>query len=283
MSTTNKLSIYDLQLQAAQSRKQILRMCKAHSAGHLGGAFSCIDIVTALYFRVMKYDPQNPKWNERDRLILSAGHKALAQYASLCELGVFPDELLDTYGSLHCAMPGHPDMHKIPGIEGNTGALGHGLSLGCGMAIALRDQGFKSKVYIILGDGELAEGSNWEGAAIAAHYGLDNLVLVVDNNGLQIGGNVNEVMSFEPITDRFAGFGWNSELIDGHNMEETVSALEGVLKNGKPTAIVAKTIKGKGYSRAEGDASYHFWAPSDAEMKEAEEENAEMIARLKNG
>lgn len=280
--TRTKPDIHELELQAAQCRKQILRMCKAHNAGHLGGSNSCIDIVTALYFRVMNNDPQNPAWKQRDRFLLSAGHKSLAQYVALCERGYFPQELLDTYGCLHCKMPGHPDMSKLPGIEGNTGALGHGLAMACGMALGAKSQGFDTGVYVIMGDGELAEGSNWEGAAIAAHYKLDNLVLVVDNNGLQIGGDVNAVMSFEPIAGHFAGFGWNTLEIDGHNMEQIVATLESLPKNGKPTVIVAKTVKSKGYSKAEGVSSYHFWLPTAEEMAEAEAENAETIARLKN-
>lgn len=283
MTATAKPDIRTLELQAAQNRKQILRMCKAHNAGHLGGANSCIDIVTALYFRVMKNDPTNPAWPQRDRFLLSAGHKCLAQYVSLCERGYFPAELLDTYGCLHCKMPGHPDMKKLPGIEGNTGALGHGIAIACGMALGLRAQKMDSKVYVIMGDGELAEGSNWEGAAIAAHHGLDNLVLVVDNNGLQIGGNVDEMMSFAPIAGHFAGFGWNTVEIDGHDMAQIVQTLETIPQNGKPTVIVAKTVKGKGYSKAENVGSYHFWLPTEEEMRQAEEENAGTIARLQNG
>ena len=275
-----KTSIHQLELTAAKCRQKVLRMCKAHQAGHLGGANSCIDMVTALYFRVMKNDPSNPKLADRDRLILSAGHKCLAQYTCLCERGFFDESLLDTYGCLNCKMPGHPDMKKLPGIEANTGALGHGLSIGCGMAIALRKQGLSSNVYVIMGDGELAEGSNWEGAAIANHYGLDNLVAIVDNNGLQIGGDVTKVMDFTPIGEHFAGFGWNVKEIDGHNMEEIVNALESVEKNGKPTVIVMKTVKAKGVSFAEGVPSYHFWAPKEGEMEQAEKENAETIARL---
>ena len=277
-----KMSIHELEVTAAKCRQKVLRMCKAHKAGHLGGANSCLDIVTALYFRVMKSDPKDPKWAGRDRFLLSAGHKCLAQYTALCQRGYFEEALLDTYGCLGCRMPGHPDMKKLPGIEANTGALGHGLSMACGMALGLRAQEIDSKVYVIMGDGELAEGSNWEGAAIAAHYGLDNLVLVVDNNGLQIGGDVTKVMDFTPIGGHFAGFGWNVREIDGHNMAEIVETLESIERNGKPTVIVAKTVKGKGYSRAEGVGSYHFWSPTPEEMAEAEQENAELIARLES-
>jgi transketolase len=280
-----KMSIHELQLTAELCRQKILRMCKAHGAGHLGGANSCIDIVAALYFRVMKNDPQNPQMPDRDRFLLSAGHKCLAQYSALCQRGYFPESLLDTYGCLGCKMPGHPDMKKLPGIEANTGALGHGLSIACGMALGLRAQKLGSRVYVIMGDGELAEGSNWEAAAVAAHYHLDNLVLVVDNNGLQIGGDVTKVMNFSPIGEHFRGFGWHVREIDGHNMDEIVSALESVpAEPGKPTVLIAKTVKSKGFSKAEGVASYHFWLPTPEEMAQAERENLERIERLqKNG
>ncbi|MFV0363451.1 MAG: transketolase [Suipraeoptans sp.] len=270
-------------MQAALNRQKILRMCEAHSAGHLGGANSSIDIITALYSRIMNVDPSNPGLPTRDRLILSGGHKCLAQYSALCSLGFFDESLLDTYGSLHCKMPGHPDMKKLPGIEANTGALGHGLNICCGMALGLMSQDLPSKIYTIMGDGELAEGSNWEAIAVASHYNLDNLTLIIDNNGLQIGGDVTKVMNFSPIRDHFEGFGWSVREIDGHNMSEIVEALEALpFEKGKPSVIVAKTIKSKGYSKAEGVAKYHFWMPTPEEMIQAKKENTELIARLEN-
>lgn len=280
----DKGEIRQLEETAYECRKKILRMCKAHQAGHLGGAFSCMDIVTALYFHSLKVDPQNPKMEDRDRFILSAGHKCLAQYSALCHKGFFPEELLDTYGCLNCRMPGHPDMKKLPGIEANTGALGHGLSIACGMALGLRKKGLKSRVYTIMGDGELAEGTNWEGAAIAAHYKLDHLTVVVDNNGLQIGGDVTKLMNYQPIEDHFKGFGWAVRKIDGHNMEEIVSTLDSLpFEEGKPSLIVARTTKGKGFSKAENVAKYHFWAPAPGEMELAEKENEEELEAIRNG
>ena len=203
-----KQGIKDLELSAAKSRRNVLRMVEASHHGHLGGAMSCLDIVTALYFYKMKIRPDDPKWADRDRFLLSAGHKCMVQYAVLAERGYFDKAVLDTYGALKTKIPGHPDMYKLPGVEANTGALGHGLSIATGMALALRADGKDAKVYVVMGDGELAEGSNWEAAAAAAHYGLDNLVVFVDFNGLQISGKVQDIMDFTPISDHFAAFGW---------------------------------------------------------------------------
>ncbi len=279
----DKNEIKQLRITAYEMRKKVLRMCDAHQAGHLGGAFSCIDMVAALYFHTMNVNPQDPKMEDRDRFVLSAGHKCLAQYSALCQKGFFPEELLDTYGCLNCKMPGHPDMKKLPGVEANTGALGHGMSIASGMALGLRLKGYKSRVFTILGDGELAEGTNWEGAAIAAHYHLDNLLAVVDNNGLQIGGDVTKLMNYSPIEDHFKGFGWAVKTIDGHNMEEIVDALDSMpFEKGKPSLIVMKTVKSKGVSFAENVAKYHFWAPAPGEMEQAYKENEEELEAIRN-
>lgn len=260
-----------LELTASRCREHVIRMIKASGHGHVGGALSCLDIATALYFHAMNVDPANPKKEDRDRFILSAGHKCLAQYAVLAEKGFFPKEILDTYGSLHSKIPGHPDMHKLPGVEANTGALGHGLSIACGMALGIRDKG--AKVYVIMGDGELPEGSNWEAAAFASHYHLDNLVLFVDNNGLQISGKVEDVMDMTPIDEHFRAFGWEVRNIDGNNMREIVDVLDAIpLQKGKPTAIIAHTVKCKGISFGEGNPAFHFWSPSKEEIEAAEKE-----------
>lgn len=263
--------IIQLELDAAKCRQNVIRMMKASGHGHLGGAMSALDIVTALYFYKMNIDPLNPKLEDRDRFILSAGHKSMVQYAVLAQKGFFEKKLLDTYGQLHCKLPGHPDMHKLPGIEANTGALGHGLSIACGMALGLRLDQKKSKVFVIMGDGELAEGSNWEAAAAAAHHKLENLVVFVDYNGLQISGNVENIMNMTPIAEHFQGFGWAVKDIDGNNMEEIVEALdEAPFQTGKPSLIVAHTVKGKGLSFAEGNVAYHYWTPSKEEIEKAE-------------
>ncbi|HHU90119.1 MAG TPA: transketolase [Clostridiaceae bacterium] len=262
--------IKSLEKTAAKCRRKVVRMIEASGAGHMGGALSCMDIVTALYFHFMNIDPKNPKMPERDRFILSAGHKCMAQYAALAEKGFFPEEILDTYGSLHSKIPGHPDMHKLPGVEANTGALGHGLSIATGMALGLKQNNMGSKVYVVMGDGELPEGSNWEAAAAAAHYGLDNLVVFVDNNGLQISGKTAEVMNMDPIGERFRAFGWETAAIDGNNMEEIVKTIEYLnTKKGRPKAIIAHTIKGKGISFAEDNYKYHYWKPNKDELEKA--------------
>ena len=262
--------IKSLEKTAAKCRRKVVRMIEASGAGHMGGALSCMDIVTALYFHFMNIDPKNPKMPERDRFILSAGHKCMAQYAALAEKGFFPEEILDTYGSLHSKIPGHPDMHKLPGVEANTGALGHGLSIATGMALGLKQNNMGSKVYVVMGDGELPEGSNWEAAAAAAHYGLDNLVAFVDNNGLQISGKTAEVMNMDPIGERFRAFGWETAAIDGNNMEEIVKTIEYLnTKKGRPKAIIAHTIKGKGISFAEDNYKYHYWKPNKDELEKA--------------
>lgn len=271
----------ELQLTVARCKKNVLRMVRASGHGHLGGAFSCLDVVTALYFNKMKCDPSDPKMPTRDRFILSAGHKCMAQYSVLAEKGFIPKEWLDTYGSLGCHLPGHPDMYKCPGIEANTGALGHGLAIGCGMALGMRVQGIDSQVYVVMGDGELCEGSNWEAAAAAAHHKIDNITLFLDYNGLQISGRVKEVMDMEPIVEKFESFGWAVKEIDGNNMDEILETLDQLpLTQGKPTAVVMRTVKAKGISFAEDNAGYHFWAPKDGELEQAEKEIDALIAGL---
>lgn len=277
----NQEELKQLKVTALRCRQNVLRMIKANGSGHLGPAFSCLDIVTALYFHVMDVDPQNPDKEDRDRFLLSAGHKGMAQYAALAEKGFFDKEILDTFGQFKCRIPGHPDMHKLPGIEVNTGSLGHGLNLACGMAMALRQDGKRSRVFVLAGDGELAEGSNWEAAAVAAHYKLDNLCLIVDANGLQISGNTKDVMNFEPITDHFAGFGWAVTEMDGNNMEEVVATFDKLpLEPGKPSLIVAHDVKAKGFSELEGLVGCHYWAPTPDAMARAEKELEDAIKEV---
>lgn len=252
-------------------RRNVLRMIKAGKAGHVGGALSATDILTALYFRVMRVDPANPGWDRRDRLVLSAGHKCLALYAVLAEKGFFDHAVLDTYGALGSKLPGHPDMHKLPGVETNTGALGHGLSIAVGMALGLRMDGFDSKVYVIMGDGELAEGSNWEAAAAASHHRADNLLAFVDRNTLQISGRTMEVMSYEPLEERFSSFGWSVREINGHDLSQIVEQAESIpFEQGKPSMVIANTVKSKGLSFAEDLVNYHYWKATDEEIALAE-------------
>ncbi len=265
---------------ATQARINVLRMIDATPAGHVGGALSCLDALAVLYTNVLNVVPNATKDPKRDRFLLSAGHKALAQYAILAERGFFPEKYLDQYGKENTKLGGHPDMHKLPGIEGNTGALGHGLPLGTGMALGLRLQGLDARTFLLLGDGELPEGSNWEGAAIAAHYGLDNLTAVVDVNGLQISGPTCDVMSMEPIADKFAAFGWNVHVIDGHDFVALVEAFEIAASESGPTAIILRTVKAKGIKDIEGLVSSHYWKPSAEEIVVALEALSEKLREL---
>ena len=259
-------------MEAAKARLLVLRMLRAGGSGHLGGAFSCIDIVTALYFHTMNVNPDDPGDPARDRFLLSAGHKAMAQYAVLARRGYFPEDLLDSYGSLGGRVAGHPDMHKLPGIEANTGALGHGLAIACGMALGMRLAGRNGRLFTVLGDGELPEGSNWEGASIAAHHRLQNLVAFIDVNDLQISGRTAEVMNMEPIADKFAAFGWSVHTIDGNDMGDIVDSLDQAPSGAnRPTAIIARTKKAKGIPHLENVAASHYWKPTDEELILAED------------
>ncbi len=262
----NQDFLHSLEQKATLCRLNVSRMMRASGHGHIGGAFSSMDIVTALYFYKMKVWPEDPDRADRDRFLLSAGHKSMVQYAVLAEMGFFPKELLDTYGSLHSRLPGHPNMHKLPGVEANTGALGHGLAIAAGMAMGLRLDGKPSQVYTILGDGELAEGSNWEAAAAAAHHKVDNLTAFVDFNGLQISGKVTEVMNFTPIDEKFRAFGWAVREIDGNDMKQIVETLDALpFEPGKPSMIVARTVKSKGLKQGEGNPAFHYWNASPEE------------------
>jgi len=278
----DRKEIAGLKLKAALCRKNVLRMVRAGGHGHIGGAFSAIDVVTALYFYKMNSDPMNPKLESRDRFLLSAGHKCLAQYAVLAEKGYFDKSVLDTYGKLGSCIPGHPNMHELPGVEANTGALGHGLSIATGMAMAAPKGEGRYQVYTVTGDGELPEGSNWEAAAAAAKFGLDNLTVFVDNNGLQISGKVTDVMDLSPIEEKFAAYGWSVKIIDGNDMEVAVDTLDKLpLERGKPSMILCKTVKAKGLSFGENKVEFHFWNADMDLLNQAERELDEQIEDLR--
>lgn len=226
--------------------------------GHLGGSCSSAEIVAALYFHKMKHDPQNPAMADRDRFLLSKGHAALVQYAALAMAGYFPKEQLKKVKSLGAMLQGHPDMTKTPGVEANTGSLGQGLSVANGMALGLRLDGKKSKVYVVLGDGELAEGQVWEAAMAAAAFKIDNLTAIIDRNRIQATGPVAERFEIGPLDAKWRAFGWNVIEIDGHDIAAVVEALdEADTVKGKPTVIIANTVKGKGVSFAENTAAFH--------------------------
>lgn len=262
--------INNLKQTALNLRRNIITMIRSGKGGHLGGSLSCIEIITALYFSVLQCNPQDPKWEDRDRFILSAGHKCLALYSVLAEKGYFDKKLLNTYDSLDSRLPGHPDRHKLPGVEANTGSLGHGLAIGGGMALAGKIDEKDYKVYVLMGDGEITEGSVWEAAEIANHYKLDNLIAIIDRNKLQIHGNTKDVLNTEPLLERWSSFGWQTFEIDGHDFTEILKALKNIpTKKDRPTCIIANTIKGKGLSFAENNYKYHYWKPTDEEMKKA--------------
>ena len=271
-----------LQLHAARARRNVLRMLEANPYGHLGGAMSAIDMITAVYFHAMRPStgPDDPG---RDRFLLSAGHKAMGQYAVLAERGIIDESVLDQYGALSSPVPGHPNMSLLTGIEANTGALGHGLPLACGMALGLRHEHPDARIFVMMGDGELPEGSNWEGAAMAAHHRLDSIVVFVDLNGMQISGTTDEVMNMGSVADKFRAFGWATTEIDGHDMAEITTTLDRCpLEPGKPSVIVARTIKGKGVTSIQGTVPSHYWKPSPDELAVAVAESDAVIANLED-
>lgn len=265
-----KDKIVALQEKARQLRVDIIKTLHRSKSGHTGGSLSVIDMITVLYYHKMRHDPANPKWPGRDRLVLSKGHAAPAQYVALADSGYFPKEDLMLLRQLGGHLQGHPDSKGTPGVEVCTGSLGQGLSMAVGMALALSLDKSSNRVFAVLGDGELQEGQIWEATMSAAHYRLDNLCILIDANGLQIDGEVAKVMNVEPIADKFRAFGCNVLEIDGHDIGAIVAALdEAETAKGKPTAIVARTVKGKGVSFFENKASYHGVTPSDEELPRA--------------
>ena len=252
------MTVTELEKKARKLRLHIVKMIGVGQKGHLGGSFSLAELATVLYFHKMKHDPHNPKWKDRDRFLLSKGHAALIQYAALAESGYFPVEEIEHVKCLGAMLQGHPDMQTTPGIEANTGSLGQGLSLACGMAAGLRIDNIKSKVYCIVGDGEIAEGQIWEAAMTASYYKLDNLVAILDKNRLQAMGPITERYNTNPLAEKWRSFGWHVSETDGHNISEIIIALDSVDNiKGQPKMIIAHTIKGKGLSFAENVVAFH--------------------------
>lgn len=259
-----------LEEKATEMRKDIVIMVGAANSGHPGGSLSSADIVAALYFHVMRVDPKNPNWAERDRFVLSKGHASPVLYAALAEAGFFPKEEITTFRKIDSHLQGHPDRKKCPGVEFSTGSLGQGLSGACGMALAgkLDKKGYQ--VYAVIGDGESQEGQIWEAAMTAAHYGLDNLTVFTDWNGLQIDGLNCDIMNVAPLPEKWRAFNWNVIEIDGNDMEQILAALEPEKRiAGKPTMIIAKTVKGKGVSYMENVCDWHGKAPTEEQVKQA--------------
>lgn len=255
---------------AADVRVGVVKAVAAAGSGHPGGSLSAADIVTALYFKEMNIDPENPKMEERDKFILSKGHAGPVQYAALALRGFFPKEEVLGLRKLGGKFQGHPDMEKVPGIEMSTGSLGQGFAVAAGMAMANKLDDNPGRVYVLIGDGELQEGMIWETAMSAPNYKLDNLVAIIDWNGLQIDGKNEDVMNVSPIDEKFAAFGWNVLSINGHDFNEIFDAFDRARAcKGKPTVIIAKTNKGRGVSFMEDNAGWHGKAPNEEELQKA--------------
>lgn len=264
--------VIDLELKARQIRKGVLDMVYSSKAGHVGGSMSSIDILTTLYYKVLNIDPKNFSDPNRDRFILSKGHIAESLYYILGDKGFFDKEKLKTYSQYGSTLIGHPN-NKNNGVEVNTGSLGHGLSVAVGMALAGKRDHKNYRVFTLMGDGEQAEGSVWEGAMAAANYKLDNLVGIIDRNGLQISGTTEDVMDLKDLSSKWTSFGWEVVEVDGNNIEELLKVFYKIpAKEGKPTMVIAKTIKGKGISYMENNAKWHHGVPTEEEYNQAVKE-----------
>ena len=270
-----------LQIMACKVRMGIIESTNAAKCGHPGGSLSAADLFTYLYFKELNVDPKNPKWEDRDRFVLSKGHTAPGLYAALAHRGFFPVEDLTTLRKVGSYLQGHPNMHSVPGVDMSTGSLGQGISCAAGMALSLKYQGKSARVYTLLGDGEIQEGQVWEACMFASHYKLDNFCAIVDNNGLQIDGNVADVMSPYPIDEKFKAFGFHVEVIDGHDFQQIESALNTAKTiKGQPCAIIMKTVKGKDVSFMENQAGWHGKATNAEEFEVAMKELKARLAEL---
>lgn len=273
-SDTLKITdINELKEISKKVRKDIIEEVYSANSGHPGGALSIAELLTVLYFNQMNINPENPKAEARDRFVLSKGHASPALYSTLAHRGFFDVEDLKTFRNIESKLQGHPDMNKVPGVDMTTGSLGQGLSVANGMALSSKLNSNGLRVYCLVGDGEIQEGQIWEAAMSSAHYKLDNLCLIVDNNNLQIDGEVDKVKNIYPLDDKFKSFGFEVIKIDGHNIAQIIEAFETAKKiKGKPTVIVANTIKGKGVSFMENQAGWHGKAPNEEQYKQAIEE-----------
>jgi len=265
---TKNLSDEELELKSIRLRKRLLEIIFHAGAGHTGGSLSCLDILNVLYSRILRVSPRARNDPKRDRYIQSKGHSVEALYVVLAEHGFFPESELETLCRYRSAFVGHP-TRKVPGIEMNTGALGHGLPICVGLALAAKMDEAGYRIFTLLGDGELAEGSNWEAAMAAAHYKLDNLIAILDHNSLQITGPTREVCCNEPLDEKFRAFGWSVRMVNGHSMSELTKALSTPPEPGEPTLIIANTIKGRGVTFMENIAKWHHGVPSESELKQA--------------
>ena len=270
MSALKTPDIAALERQANQLRQDIVKMVAKAGSGHPGGSLSAVEIVTALYFAVLQnIDPHNPRKANRDRFVLSKGHCCPVLYAALCRRGFFEERHLYTLREYGSILQGHPDMNKTPGVDISAGSLGNGLSVGVGMALSARLAGLDYKVFVLLGDGEVQEGTVWEAAMCASHHKVQNLIAIVDCNNLQINGTTDEIMSIEPLPDKWRAFGWKVLHVDGHDMRAVVEVLNCARATEGPVVILAKTVKGKGVSFMEDVAAWHGQAPSSAQTEQA--------------
>ena len=266
---------------ACKVRMGVVEGTHSAKAGHPGGSRSAADLFTYLYFKELNVDPKNPRWEDRDRFVLSKGHTAPGLYAALANRGFFPVDDLSTLRHIDSYLQGHPNMNTVPGVDMSTGSLGQGVSCAAGMALAARRMGKSCRVYTLLGDGEIQEGQVWEAMMFAAHYKLDNFCAIVDNNGLQIDGPIDQVMSPYPIPEKLKAFGFSVIEIDGHDFDQMEAAFEKAkATKGAPTAIVMKTTKGKGVSYMEGQAGWHGKAPNDEEYEIAMKELRAQLAEV---
>jgi transketolase len=275
-----KLTDRQLAQKSIQYRREVLRWIKRAGAGHTGGSLSCVDILNVLYNRILRLSPATFADPRRDRYVQSKGHSVEALYVVLADRGFFPAATLETLGRYRSPFVGHPTRH-VPGVEQNTGALGHGLALSAGMALGGKMDGARFRVFTLLGDGELAEGSNWEAAMAASHHRLDNLTAIIDCNGLQISGRTRDVMSTEPLREKFAAFGWTVRRVDGHDLAALTAALAAPPRGGKPSVIIAWTVKGRGVSFMEDAGQWHHRVPTDEEYARALAELDGAFARLR--
>lgn len=277
----DKKRVTELSIIANRVRKNALTAVYNAASGHPGGSLSIADVMTLLYFEVINVDPKNPKMENRDRFVLSKGHTAPALYGVLAERGFIPVEDVATFRHIDSYLQGHPDMNKVPGVEMSTGSLGQGVSVAGGMALAAKLDNKDYRVYSVLGDGELEEGQVWEQAMFAAHYKLDNFTIFVDNNGLQIDGDITKVMNPTPIDEKFKAFGWNVIVTDAHDFNKLLDAVnQAKAVKGKPTAVIMKSIKGKNVSFMENNPAWHGAAPKKDEYEQAIKELDEIIKGL---
>jgi transketolase len=275
-------SLTELKRLANRMRIEIVRMIGAAGSGHPGGSLSEVELLTALYFRVMKHDPKNPKWADRDRFIRSKGHGCPALYVAMAEAGYIDRALLPTLRKLGSPLQGHPDKRMLPVLEASTGSLGQGLSIGIGFALAARLDKSSFHTFVMTGDGEMQEGQNWEAAMFAGFHKLSNLTLIVDNNRQQLDGWTNQILSLEPVADKLRSFGWEPLEIDGHDLEQVINTLQRARSaNDKPVAVIANTVKGKGVSFMENNVEWHGVAPKPDQVAAAVKELEEAAKQIR--